>query len=221
MKLVCGIDEAGRGPVLGSMFVGGVAIPEERLEELEGIGLKDSKKLSDKKRRELEPRIRVLGHSFSVREITADEIDELSEIMSLNVIEIKAFAKIIEELEPEKAIIDLPEPDGEKFARKIKKQLPESFSEMEIVAEHEADDRYPVVSAASILAKNAREDHVEKLRKKYGRDFGSGYPHDTEATGFIKEFYRREGVFPDEARESWSTCRRMVEEEEQSSIFDF
>ena len=203
------------------MFVGGVAIPEERLEELEGIGLKDSKKLSDRKRRELEPEIRKIGHSFSVREITEDEIDELSEIMSLNVIEIMAFAGIIEELEPEKAIIDLPEPDGEKFARKIKKQLPERFLDMEIVAEHGADDSFPVVSAASILAKNAREDHVEKLREKYGRVFGSGYPHDKEATGFIREFYTREGVFPDEARETWSTCRRMVDEKEQSSIFDF
>lgn len=221
MKLVCGIDEAGRGPVLGSMFIGGVIIPEKRLEEIEEKGLKDSKKLSDSRRRELEPFIRDKCEKCNVIEVSADEIDQLRQIMSLNVVEINCFVETIKELEPDRALIDLPEPDGKKFAAKIRKKLPERLSDIEIIAEHGADDTYPIVSAASIIAKNAREDHVESLRKKYGRDFGSGYPHDMEATGFIEEFYRREGEFPNEARESWSTCEKMIKENEQSGLKEF
>ncbi|MCJ7450476.1 MAG: ribonuclease HII [Candidatus Nanohaloarchaeota archaeon QJJ-9] len=219
-KTILGIDEAGRGPVIGSMFVGGVAIEKEKLEKLEELGLKDSKKLSDNRRKSLGPKIREVANEVFVKEVTASEIDELREIMSLNVIEIKAFAEVIKELQPDKAFIDLPEPDGERFGRKIKKELGERV-ELEIVAEHGADDTYPIVSAASIVAKNAREEQVDRLHKKYGADFKSGYPHDKPTTDFLKDYLDKHGELPEETRLSWSTAERIIEEQEQKEIDEF
>ncbi|MDY6771378.1 MAG: ribonuclease HII, partial [Candidatus Nanohaloarchaea archaeon] len=194
MKRLIGIDEAGRGPVIGSMFIGGVVIDEERLDELEGIGLKDSKKLDDAERERLGDEVEAIADAFLVREVTATEIDELRAIMSLNKVEIRAFADIIDELEPDRAYIDLPEPDGERFGDKIRNEL--GRDDLDVVAEHGADDTYPIVSAASILAKNAREDHVAALQDKYGRDFGSGYPHDTPTTDFLEDHVAEHGELP-------------------------
>ncbi len=221
MELICGIDEAGRGPVIGSMFIAGVVIEEKDSEKFSKIGLKDSKKLSDSKRRELEKELKTVCKNFFVEEITAKKIDELRQIMSLNVIELRGFAKIIEELKPDKAILDLPEPDGERFSKKIKKLLPEEMQSIEIVAEHSADENYPVVSAASILAKNAREDHVEELKQKYGVDIGSGYPHDKPTVNFLKKYFEENRKMPEEARESWSTVKRIKGESSQTSFQDF
>lgn len=219
MRIV-GIDEAGRGPVLGSMFVGGVAVDEDDMDELGQMGLKDSKKLSDRRREELVPRIEKLAAATHVREVTASEIDELRQIMSLNVIEIKAFAGVIEELEPDRAFIDLPEPDGERFAKKIRNEL-EGFDGLDIVAEHEADDTYPIVSAASILAKSAREAHTAELKEKYGVDFRTGYPHDDDTISFLTDYLREYGRLPDETRMSWSTAQRLKQEAEQSGLDDY
>lgn len=219
MRIV-GIDEAGRGPVLGSMFIGGVAVAEEDIDELGRMGLKDSKKLSDRRREELVPRIEDIAAATHVKEVTASEIDELRQIMSLNVIEINAFAAVIQELEPDKAFIDLPEPDGERFAKKIRAQL-DGFDDLDIVAEHEADDTYPIVSAASILAKSARENHTAELKKKYGVDFRTGYPHDDDTITFLKDFLRENGRLPDETRMSWSTAQRLKEEAEQRGLNDY
>ncbi len=220
-KKVCGIDEAGRGPVIGSMFIGGVVVDEKNLEKLDSMGLKDSKKLSDGKRRELGEEIERFCEETLVEEITASDIDELRNIMSLNVIELRGFAKVIKKLEPDKVYIDLPEPDGERFGKKIKEELPEHLKDIEIVAEHSADENYPVVSAASIIAKNAREDHVDSLKEKYGRDFKSGYPHDRPTIEFLEDFYHEHGELPEETRMSWSTARRIIRKKEQSNLGDF
>ncbi|MDY6788914.1 MAG: ribonuclease HII [Candidatus Nanohaloarchaea archaeon] len=221
-KLVLGADEAGRGPVIGSLFVAGIVIPQERLDELEKLDLKDSKKLSDGKRRRLEPRIRESMEKILVKEITASEIDELRKIMNLNEIELKAFAEIVAELKPKRAYIDLPEPDGERFARKIKEELEDSVSEeLEIVAEHGADDEYPIVSAASIIAKNAREDHVNRLKEKYDYDFKSGYPHDKPTIEFLQQYLEKNGELPEETRMSWSTAERIIKEKQQGSLDEF
>ncbi|MDY6776561.1 MAG: ribonuclease HII [Candidatus Nanohaloarchaea archaeon] len=218
---VLGIDEAGRGAVVGSMFVGGVLVDEDDLEELEQLGLKDSKKLSDDEREGFVPRIEELAEDTLVKEVTADQIDEMRQIMSLNVIELKVFAEIIEELEPDRAFIDLPEPDGERFANKIRKELPDGFKDVDIVAEHEADSNYPVVSAASILAKSGRESHTAELKEKYGVDFRTGYPHDEDTIGFLKEYLQENGELPEETRMSWSTAQDIIKESEQSGLEDF
>lgn len=216
---VLGLDEAGRGPVIGSMFIGGFLTDEVDV-ELEDLDVKDSKKLSDKKREGLRSQLEQYGEVF-LKEVSASEVDDLREVMSLNEIEIQAFADVIERADPDKVIIDLPEPDAAKFISKLKRELPEKFSGREFVAEHEADDKYPVVSAASIAAKSARENHVEELHQKYGYDFKSGYPHDKPTINFLEKYLEEKGEMPPETRMSWSTSQRIVKESSQKGLEDF
>ncbi|QGA80088.1 ribonuclease HII [Candidatus Nanohalobium constans] len=219
-KKVVGIDEAGRGPVIGSMFIGGFMVEESRLDEVEGLGVKDSKKLSDKKREDLAEKLREVGKPF-LKEITASEIDDLREVMSLNEIEIQGFTDVIERSDADKIIVDLPEPDGDRFINKMKRELPASFSDREFIAEHEADDNFPIVSAASIIAKSARENHVDELKEKYGYDFKSGYPHDKPTINFLEDYLEEKGELPPETRLSWSTAERIVKENSQKSFDEF
>jgi len=220
MAKVVGIDEAGRGPVIGSMFIGGFMVDEEKLSEVEELGVKDSKKLSDKKRERLAEELREMGEPF-LKEITASEIDALRELMSLNEIEIQGFTEDIERSDAEKILVDLPEPDGDRFIRKMKKELPPRFQNRDFTAEHEADDNFPIVSAASIIAKSARENHVDELKEKYGYDFKSGYPHDKPTINFLETFIEEQGDLPEETRESWSTAQRIRKEADQSGLGDF
>lgn len=217
---VLGIDEAGRGPVIGSMFVGGFMAEEEDLDSLEALGVKDSKKLSDSRRESMDKELEGIGEVF-LKEVTASQIDELRKVMSLNEIELQTFAEVIEKAEPDKVIIDLPEPNAERFVRKIKNELPPRFEDTEFLAEHGADDEYDVVSAASIAAKSARERHVQKLKQKYGYDFKSGYPHDKPTIKFLETYLEENGELPQETRESWSTAKRVIKESSQSSFEDF
>lgn len=217
---VLGIDEAGRGPVIGSMFVGGFMAEERDLEAVEDLGVKDSKKLSDRKRDSIESVLEQHGEKF-LKEITASEIDELREVMSLNKIEIKGFVDVIKQAEPDKVILDLPEPNPERFIGKIKSELPERMQDIDFVAEHGADDKYLIVSAASIVAKTAREKHVERLHKKYGYDFKSGYPHDKPTIKFLEKFLEEKGNLPEETRESWSTAQRILKESSQQDLDSF
>jgi ribonuclease HII len=220
MAKVLGIDEAGRGPVIGSMFIGGFMVDESDLEEVEDLGVKDSKKLSDKKRESLAEKLREMGEPF-LKEITASEIDDLREVMSLNEIEIQGFTEVIERSDADEIIVDLPEPDGDRFIRKMKKELPAKFENRDFTAEHEADDNFPIVSAASIIAKSARENHVDELKKKYGYDFKSGYPHDSPTIEFLEKYVEEKGELPEETRRSWSTAERILKEAEQSGLSDF
>ncbi|MFB6203844.1 MAG: ribonuclease HII [Candidatus Nanohaloarchaea archaeon] len=217
---VLGIDEAGRGPVIGSMFIGGFMVEEQDLEAVEELGVKDSKKLSDGRREDLREELDSLGETF-LKEVTADEIDELREVMSLNEIELKGFADLIERAEPERVVMDLPEPDSERFIGKVKDLLPASGEGIEFVAEHGADDEFPIVSAASIVAKSARESHVDELKQKYGYDFRSGYPHDEPTIEFLEKFVEEKGELPPETRLSWSTAERILREAGQSGLGEF
>lgn len=217
---VLGVDEAGRGPVIGSMFVGGFLVEEEKLEELSELGVKDSKKLSNQKRERINDQLSSIGEVF-LEEFEASEIDDLMEVMTINQIEIKGFADLIERADPDRVIIDLPEPDGDRFISKLRELLPEKFEDVEFIAEHEADDNYDVVSAASIAAKSAREAHVEELHEKYGYDFKSGYPHDKPTIKFLEKYVEEKGELPPETRRSWSTAQRIMKESEQSGLSDF
>lgn len=220
MVKVLGVDEAGRGPVIGSMFVGGFVVEDDRVDELEGLGVKDSKKLSDSSRDLMDEELPGIGETF-LKEVTASTIDELREVMTLNDIEVQAFAEIIARSDVDRVIVDLPEPNADRFIRKLKQELPPQFEDVEFVAEHGADEKYPVVSAASILAKSARERHVQQLKDKYGFDFKSGYPHDEEVTEFLHKYLDEYGELPEETRRSWSTAQRIIKQHEQGDLQDF
>jgi ribonuclease HII len=216
---ILGIDEAGRGPVIGSMFIGGFLIDEDRLKDLESIGVKDSKKLSNRKRESLREKLDDLGEVFLI-EFTASKLDDLMDVMTINEVELKGFAEVIDRAEPDKVFMDLPEPEGDRFIGKVK-DLMNTRSDLVFTAEHGADDEYPVVSAASIVAKSARESNVEELHEKYGYDFASGYPHDKPTREFLEKYVEEKGELPPEARKSWSTSQDILEEAGQENLKDF
>lgn len=220
-ETILGIDEAGRGAVVGSMFIGGVLIEEKDQKKLNELGLKDSKLLSDEERENFVPEIKKVAKKTLVKEVTAQQIDKLRENISLNKVELEVFLKIIKEMDPDKVIIDLPEPDGEKYKLKVGNRLGSEFKDLEIVAEHKADVNYPIVSAASILAKSNREKNVGEIEDKYNAVIRTGYSHDEDTINFLKEYVKKNKELPPEARKSWSTCRELLKEFNQSNLDDF
>jgi ribonuclease HII len=199
---VAGIDEAGRGSVIGPLVVCGVAVEEEREKYLERLKLRDSKKLSPKRRIILARKIRKIAECCPVK-ITAQDIDLLrSKDVNLNEIEKIAIKKIIGELEPDKVIIDSMDVKPERLKSEV-----EGYREnLEVVSEHKADDKYTLVSAASIVAKVERDKAIANLRKEFP-NIGSGYPSDPTTIAFLKEIPYDE--MPNFVRRSWSTVSKM------------
>ncbi|AEG17257.1 ribonuclease HII [Methanobacterium paludis] len=200
MKIV-GIDEAGRGSVLGPLVVCGVAIEENRVKYLERLKLRDSKKLSPKRRIVLSRKIKKIAECYPVK-ITAQDIDLLrSKDVNLNEIEKIAMKKIIGDSEPDISIIDCIDVKPKRFKAEI-----ETYKEnLEVVAEHKADDKYVIVSAASIVAKVERDSEVQKIRKEF-KEIGSGYPSDPKTIAFLKKTSYED--LPDFVRKSWATVAK-------------
>ncbi len=224
MKIL-GIDEAGRGPVIGAMFIAGVVIDEEGARELFEEGARDSKKLSKDKREELYPMIKKKADWVGSIEIKASEIDFERQRMSLNELEAQKICEIVKKaieknLDFERIIIDLPDPNADKFLNRMNKYL-KMPEKVEVRAEHGADDRYPVCSAASIIAKVERDRHVEKISEEHGLNIKTGYPHEEEVQEYLKEISKEEGEYPDFVRTSWRTAERAKEKEEQSKIDEY
>ena len=212
MVKVLGIDEAGRGPVLGAMVMAGVMIEEGDEHLLEGS--KDSKMLAHPVRLELDKRIRKNAEHMVI-EVSPAEIDKAlaSEAMNLNWLEAHKQAELINALGPDKAIIDCPSPNLVAYAVYVKNLL--DNKDVELIVEHKADEKYITSSAASILAKVRREEIVVDLKKKYG-ETGSGYPADPNTKKFIAENWDK---YPDIFRKSWSTYKKVVEDKGQRKLF--
>ncbi len=217
MVSIAGIDEAGRGPVIGPMMVAGVTLDSKKFKDLEALGLKDSKVLSPKRREELYDEVKALADKIEVVVISAKQIDQLRQIMSLNKIELKSFAKIIDALKPDEVFIDLPE-NGPKFVPELKRSISCS---PKVVAEHKADATYPIVSAASIIAKVERDRSVKRIEKRIGHEFGSGYPSDPRTKAFLEEYMKTHDTLPDCVRMSWATVAKYVKKKGQRTLSGF
>ena len=210
-NIICGIDEAGRGPVLGPMVICGVCFFEAELKLLVDIGVKDSKKLSSKKRSELAKIIKNKCKNYKTIVISAQEIDARQEKrITLNRLEEIKMAEIIEALKPNIIYIDAADVNEARFAKSIQKLL--KYSPTKIISKHKADDLYPIVSASSIVAKDTRDSIIEDFKKKYG-DFGSGYTSDVRSTTFLREWIRKNKKAPPIARKSWETTKKIIREE--------
>jgi len=202
--MICGIDEVGRGPVLGPLVVCGVGVKSDA--RLRRLGVRDSKKLSPARREELEPRIRKLA-KVELIELSASQIDAMREVMSLNEIEAHAFSAIIERLEPEIAYVDAADTDEEKFARMLRADL---NTEIHIMSRHKADDTYPVVSAASIVAKVHRDGRIRQIEEEIGEPIGSGYASDPNTISFLRRWVGTHDTFPPHTRRSWGTAQNIM-----------
>ncbi|MEM3061015.1 MAG: ribonuclease HII [Candidatus Bathyarchaeia archaeon] len=208
-KLIAGVDDAGRGPVVGPLVIAGVLIDEDRVNELIKIGVKDSKKLSPNSRKILFDQIRRGVNDYFFVEISPSQIDEVVEkgrkLYKLNFLEAKAMAEVISILKPDIAYVDSSDVDPDRFAEQIADGLP---FEVKIISEHHADEKYPVVSAASILAKVKRDEIIDRIKAEYG-DFGSGYPQDPKTLKFLREWMKEHKEFPSFVRKSWKTAKRV------------
>jgi len=188
-----------------------VCFKESRLPYLTDIGVKDSKKLTAKRRSILAKLIKESCNSFKVIIVLPEEIDQREEKrITLNKLEELKMAEIIRELKPDFIYIDAVDVNEERFTQSILNLL--NYSPKEIISKHKADDLFPIVSAASIIAKDKRDTLIEELKEKYG-DFGSGYPSDLRTTDFLREWIRKNQKIPPFARKTWATTKKIVDEE--------
>lgn len=202
MKVV-GIDEAGRGSVLGPLVLCGVVIDENRVKFLERIKVKDSKKISPKKRVVLSRKIRKITDYHLVK-ISARDIDVLrGKEVNLNQIEKIGVQKIIGKSGADTCIVDCFDIKPDRF----KNELESHYPNLNVVAEHSAEDKYAVVAAASIVAKVERDLEMAKIRKEF-KDIGSGYPSDPKTIAFLNN---SRSDLPDFVRKSWATVSRIEE----------
>ncbi len=218
MTLLCGIDEAGRGPLIGPLVMCGVLIDERDNSKLKKLGVKDSKLLSAKKREELYKKIIALVKDYKLVIIDSKEIDAAlkSDSLNLNWLEADKTAEIINHLNPEKAIVDLPSNNESNYRRYLMKKI--KNKDIELILEHKADVHHPVVSAASILAKVTRDSEIEKIKKQIGIDFGSGYAHDPLTVDFVNKYFKQYDYL---FRKTWMTYKEVVEKAGQKTLADF
>ncbi|ADD08765.1 ribonuclease HII [Candidatus Aciduliprofundum boonei] len=210
----CGVDEAGRGPVIGPLVVAGVCGEESKIASLR---VKDSKKLSPKRRERLAEEIKKVASKIVVIKIEPEEIDALREKMTLNEIEVELFARVISQLNGDKVYVDAADVNEDRFAEEIKKKL---GKDVEIISEHKADSKYPMVSAASIIAKVERDRIINELKKELG-EFGSGYPADERTKRFLEKYVKEHNELPPHTRHSWKSAKRAMKKKEQKKLGDF
>jgi len=213
--VIVGVDEAGRGPVIGPLVVAGVAVESDV--PLRHLNVRDSKKLSPERREALAPEIEKVS-TYELVVIPAERIDVMRSEMSLNDFEAKLFAEVIDKLRPETAYVDAADVDEIEFKRCVRKEL--AF-DVEIVSQHNADELFPVVSAASILAKVCRDREMRMIEDEIGIHIGSGYASDADTIAFLETWIRTHGSLPPHTRASWDTARRLLAESRNHKLDDF
>lgn len=203
--LVGGVDEAGRGCLLGPLVVAGVSVARGVEKELRELGVRDSKKLSPSRREAIYPEILRLAKRVYWTSIPPHEIDEVvtraKRLRKLNYLEAVYFARVVDRLDAKTVTVDASDVIPRRFKDDISRNL---VAQCHVVARHKADRDFPVVSAASIVAKVQRDREVELLRKANG-DFGSGYPSDPATRRFFTEWMKKGTPLPAYVRKSWKT----------------
>lgn len=215
---IAGIDEAGRGCVVGPLVIAGVLFDEEKIPLLTEMGVKDSKKLTATKRDKLVPLIKDLAIKYSIFEIKPRIIDHVVfrsvPLRRLNYLETMVMAKILRELEPDEAHVDPADVNSQRCIKQIQSVI--KF-QIDIKCEPRADSIYPTAGAASILAKVTRDQCIKELREKYG-DFNSGYPSDLKTQRFIEKYFSENKECPDYIRASWSTVQKYLKPYKQKKL---
>jgi len=204
--IICGIDEAGRGPVLGPLVVSGVFLNIKDESKLVKLGVRDSKRLSRKRRTSLRGEIELIADGSIILPVWPVVIDNFVRQHQLDLLEAQIMSSIIYFLRPDKVFIDAP--GNPKRFKIVLESLFPSDIDVEIVAESNADNTYPVVSAASILAKTTRDSIVENLHKRYG-DFGSGYPSSPLTRTWLQDQINMGKPLPYFVRKSWKTLKKL------------
>ena len=208
--LIAGVDDAGRGPIIGPLVIAGVLVEETEMSRLKLLGVKDSKLLSPRRREQLVVSIKEVALKYWVESLSPEEIDRVVEtggrLRRLNRLEAHTMAKVIEHLRPDIAYVDASDVLADRFKEHIAERL--AF-EVKIISEHKADFKYPVVSAASIIAKVERDRAIQELSEKYG-ELGSGYVTDPKTVAFLKRWLVTHGSYPWFVRKSWKPAKVLM-----------
>lgn len=201
--LICGVDEAGRGSMLGPLVVAAIAIEKSKIVKLEEIGVKDSKKLSAKAREKLYRQIIKIVDDYQISKATPKQIDLAVNQHKLNVLESIHMAKVIKKLQPSVSYVDSCDVNATRFGKELAKMC-----QSKIKSYHHADARFVVVSAASILAKVTRDRAIASLAKKH--PVGSGYPSDSKTVSFVRGWFLQNGKMPEFVRKSWAPAKLIA-----------
>ena len=215
MEWTAGIDDAGRGPIIGPLVIGGVALPRDRIRDLVDLGVKDSKLLTPNTRTRLAESIRGLVSRMCLREIQPKEIDDVvlhgRKLRKLNFLEAKVMADVIDELRPAEVYVDASDVNEKRYGEDIRGFLNEDLKSIRIISEHHTDRNYPQVSAASIIAKVHRDSVIHQLHAEYG-DFGSGYITDEKTMNFLRRYRQSHDSYPPIVRLSWKTAKEIEDD---------
>lgn len=217
MVLTLGIDEAGRGPVLGPLVMCGVVVDEAAQEKLARLGVKDSKLLTAEKREELYPLILKAIHSHKLIILQPTDIDKALDTFNFNLnwLEANTSAEIVNALKPETAIIDCPSPNIRAYQDYLSRLI--KNKSIQLVLEHKAERHMPV-AAASIIAKVTRDRIIEDLKKQLGIDFGSGYMHDQLTQQFLQSHFE---THPHLFRQMWAPFQKVQNSKHQMRLNKF
>lgn len=176
-RLVCGVDEAGRGPLAGPVYAAAVILPDG----LEDLGINDSKKLSEKKRDQLFDLICEKAVAYGIGSASEKEIDEIN-ILNAAFLAMKRAVEAMG-VEPDLVLVDGNRKPGT------------GYEEITIV---KGDAKSISIAAASILAKVSRDRYMNELARKYPEykfEQHKGYP-----TKLHYEMIEQYGILPDHRR---------------------
>jgi len=219
MVLIAGCDEAGRGPIIGPMVLATVAIDKSKIHLLEELGVKDSKLLSPKRREEMYPKIKALASHVEISIVGPHEIDSLrGSGTNLNQIEGLKIAEMLAKIQPDETYIDSPHSGYPQRFENVIRSATIVPIKGELICEHKADMNYPIVAAASIIAKVERDRAVQKIKDEVGFEFGSGYIADEITKAFLDKNPQAVDQY---MRKSWAPYKKIQEKNQQATLGDF
>lgn len=221
---IVGSDEAGKGPVLGPMVAAAVRAPPEAIPD----DADDSKRLSPAKRESITERLRAHDEvAVGVALVSTDRIDDPE--TDMNSLTVAAHAEAVAAIirDGDAVVTDAGDVSESRFARRVHEGVlatskPESL-DLDVHAEHGADASYPLVAAASVVAKVERDARIEAIEAEYPDygPLGSGYPSDPKTRAFLRRYVGETGELPACARASWSTSADVLAAAEQSALSEF
>jgi len=203
--LICGVDDAGRGSLLGPLVIAGVSLKPSKIKKLSSMGVRDSKKLTPAARERLYEKIIKYADNYYIARIHPKAIDRSVKKHQLNLLEAKYMAKVISKLKPNISYVDSCDVNPARYGNEIDKMAKSG----KIRSYHHADSRFVIVSAASILAKVNRDRAIAKLRKVH-HDLGSGYPSDSKTIDFVANYVSDGKAVPSFVRKSWKPYKAML-----------
>jgi ribonuclease HII len=195
------------------MVTAGVLVAD--IAELGGFDLRDSKQLTPRRREKLHSEIINL---FEVATVVCTPAEIDSRMGTMNALTAFCHAAVIQSLAPDVAYVDACDVNATRFGLNVRELS--GMPELQMISEHKADDKFPIVGAASIVAKVTRDRLVAELSNEYG-DLGSGYPSDPVTIRFLETYIRGHGYPPSCARKSWKTIDEIIARVSQLNFTDF